>query len=392
MGHSGHAFFDGRGFGLSTRDVPEISLETNVQDLAAVADALGLERFDLYAGFHSGAPAVAYAARFPERVGHLILFCAYPDGSAHRSNPLTQATRPIISQDWEFYTQLVSRLLLGWSEPEAAEAFSALVRACTTPDMASRTLAATVGFDVTPLLGSVRCRSLVLHRPEQRVSAMDNARALAAGLPEARLSLQPGDSIAPFLGDMRSIAAEIEAFLGGTPGTAVPIEVDAPDTFSASGISTVVFTDVVASTELVGRIGDRAARDALRSLEDDVARLASARTGRVIKHLGDGSLLEFAATSGALSFAAALQEACPPEALRVRIGIAAGEPIREDGDLHGSVVVMASRLADAAGPGEVLVADVVRQLAHGKGFGFADAGDLALKGFEDATRAWYLTL
>jgi class 3 adenylate cyclase len=385
--------YDGRGFGLSTRDIDELTLDTNVTDLAAVVDETGLERFDLYAGFHSGAPAVAYATRFPDRVGHLILFCAYASGAAHRANPLTQATRPIIAQDWEFYTQLVTRLLLGWSEPEAAEAFSTLVRECTTPEVAARALAATTEFDVTPLLTSVGCPALVLHRPEQRVSAMDNVRALAAGLPDARLSLQPGASIAPFLGNMRAIVREIDSFLGGTRPEEVEVDVEVPDALTGSagsGISTVVFTDAVGSTELVETMGDDAARRALRALERDVERLAAARTGRVIKHLGDGSLLEFASTSGALAFATALQESRVGEGPLVRVGISAGEPIREDGDLHGSVVVLASRLVNSADPGEVLVSDVVRQLAHGKGFEFTDAGTLDLKGIDHPIQAWRL--
>ena len=102
--------YDGRGFGLSSRDVTEVSLATDVADLAAVVDGLSLDRFDLYAGLHSGPAAIAYAARHPERVTHLVLFCSYPDGSVHRTNPLTQATRPIILQDWEFYSQVVARL------------------------------------------------------------------------------------------------------------------------------------------------------------------------------------------------------------------------------------------------------------------------------------------
>ena len=383
--------YDGRGFGLSTRQVGELSLETSVSDLIAVVDALDLEHLDLFADFHSGAPAIAYGSRYPDRLDHLIMFCAYPDGAVHQANPLTQATRPIIAQDWEFYTQLVSRLLLGWSEAEAAEAFTALVQSCTTAETGARALAATVEFDVAHLLSAVRCPALVLHRPEQRLSPLDNARALASGLPDARLSLQPGASIAPFLGDTSALLREIESFLGGSPGTAAPIDVETPDVLSPSGISTVVFTDVVSSTELVERIGDRPARDALRSLEEEVERLAGDRTGRVIKHLGDGSLLEFASTSGALAFADALQESRPDGGPEVRIGISAGEPIREDGDLHGSVVVLASRLADSAGPGEALVSDVVRQLAHGKGFDFTDAGALKLKGFDHPIQAWRLS-
>jgi class 3 adenylate cyclase len=389
--------YDGRGFGLSAREVPEFSLESDVSDLAAVIDALAVDRFDLYAGLHSGPAAIAFAARHPERVDHLVLFCSYPDGSVHRGNPLTLSTRPIIQQDWAFYSQVVSRLLLGWTDSGAAEAFSDLVRQCTSPEVAARALAATSDFDVTALLGDVRAPTLVLHRPEQRTSSMDNARALAARIPDVRLSLQPGESIAPFLGDTTAIVREIDAFLTGRQPTDADAAVDAaiaapmPTGLEASGgISTVVFTDVVGSTELVERLGDEAARDALRALEAATAEAASRRTGRVVKHLGDGSLLEFASTSSALRFANELQAASVEIGLDISIGVAVGEPIREDGDLHGSIVVLASRITSSALAGEVLVSDAVRQLVQGKGFAFDDGGARDLKGFDAQVQVWRL--
>jgi class 3 adenylate cyclase/pimeloyl-ACP methyl ester carboxylesterase len=391
--------YDGRGFGLSTRDVPEVSLESDVSDLTAVVDALSLDPFDLYAGLHSGPAAIVYATRHPDRVGRLVLFCSYADGAAHRTNPLIQATRPIILQDWEFYSQVVARLLLGWTEPEAAQAFSELVFQCTSPEFATRALAATSEFDVTGLLKDVAAPTLVLHRPEQRTSSMDNARALATGIPDVRLSLQPGDSIAPYLGETSTIVQEIDAFLTGRQSTepdptsdaAVPTPLP-PGLGVGSGISTVVFTDVVASTERVERLGDEQARTAVRSLENATTERAAQRTGRVVKHLGDGSLLEFASTSAALRFAGELQASSTEIGLEITIGMAVGEPIREDGDLHGSIVALASRITASAEPGEVLVSDATRQLVQGKGFDFDDLGTRRLKGFDEPMQLWRLNL
>jgi class 3 adenylate cyclase len=312
------------------------------------------------------------------------------------ANPLTQATRPIIHQDWDFYTQAVARLLLGWAEPEAAQAFAQLVGECTSPEFASRALAATASFDVSDLLGNVQAPTLVLHRPEQRISNMDNARALAAGIPEARLSLLGGEQIAPYLGETRAIVEEVDAFLTGRE--AIVFEPSREDDSSieaaapSGSISTIVFTDVVASTEMVERLGDEQARASLRSLERAVSAAASVRAGRVVKHLGDGSLLEFASASEALDFARELQTAREDDGLHVAIGLAAGEPIREEGDLHGAVVVLASRITEAAGSGEVLASDAVRQLVIGKSFEFDDAGEHTLKGFDEPVRVWRLRL
>ena len=382
--------YDGRGFGLSQRDVRGPSLETDVLDLVAVVDRIGADNVDLFAALHSGPAAIAYAARYPESVKHLVLFCSYSEGMSLAGNPLTQVTRPIIEQDWEFYTQIVARLLLGWTEPEAAQGFADLVRACTSPEFAAQALAATASFDVTSLLGEVRAPTLVIHRPEQRISTMDNARVLAGGIRDARLSLQSGDSIAPYLGQTEVIVEEIHAFLADRePASVGDGSEEGPGTWTG-GMSTVVFTDVVESTEIVDRLGDEAARSALRDLEDVVSAAAAARAGRLVKHLGDGSLLEFALASDALAFAETVQTELGKSQLQLRIGMAAGEPIREEGDLHGAVVVLASRITDAAGSGEVVVSDGVRQLVLGKHFHFEDLGEHKMKGFDEPTRIWRL--
>jgi len=135
--------YDGRGFGLSQREAPSFDLQAQVADLAAVIDRAGVDRVDLLAAQHSGPPAIAYAVQNPDRVAHLVLFCTYASGSAYASLPVIAATRGIIHQDWEFYTEAVARLLLGWTQPEAASRFARLIAACTTPELAGAVLAAT---------------------------------------------------------------------------------------------------------------------------------------------------------------------------------------------------------------------------------------------------------
>ena len=149
----------------------------------------------------------------------------------------------------------------------------------------------------------------------------------------------------------------------------------------------MVFTDVVESTEFVRTVGDVAARDAIREIEAEVARIAAEHSGRVVKNLGDGSLVSFGSNSSAIAFALAVQGQIESE-LGLRTGMAAGEPIQEDGDIHGAVVVQASRIADLGEAGEVIVSDAVRQLAIGKGFTFESKGEVTLKGFEAPITVW----
>ena len=110
--------------------------------------------------------------------------------------------------------------------------------------------------------------------------------------------------------------------------------------------------------------------------------------GRVVKNLGDGSLVSFGSNSSAIAFALVLQDAFRDGPLYLRVGMAAGEPIQEDGDLHGTVVAHASRIGDLGDAGEVIVSDSVRQLAAGKGFDFEPAGEVSLKGFDEPERVW----
>lgn len=186
----------------------------------------------------------------------------------------------------------------------------------------------------------------------------------------------------PYVADRVAVHEAIDALLN--PNTGAPYR-------SASGFLTVVFTDIVQSTEFVRRVGDERGRAAVRDLEEQVAALASKHSGRVVKNLGDGSLLSFGSNSSAIPFALDLQDACSDGPLQMRVGMAAGEPIQEDGDIHGTVVAQASWIGDLGDAGEVIVSDTVRQLAAGKGFDFEPRGEASLKGFDEPERVWNVT-
>jgi adenylate cyclase len=156
---------------------------------------------------------------------------------------------------------------------------------------------------------------------------------------------------------------------------------------------TILFTDVADSTALTERLGDANARGLFRVHERVVREALAAHGGTEITALGDGFLLAFGSAARALACAAAIQRAirCHRDpALRVRIGVNAGEPLAEDGDLYGSAVNLAARIAAAAPPDGILVADVVRQLAAGKNLPFARHGEVALRGFDEPVVLWAL--
>jgi len=182
--------YDGRGTGLSDREVTDHSLEAHLLDLEAVVDKLGMKQFAVFASTFAGPPAIAYAARHPERVSHLLLWHAYARTSDWERSPRLQATRALIDKDWESYTETVAYAAMGWSAGEQARRFAALIRESTSQEFLVRRLNmfSSIELDVTPYLPQVTQPTLVLHRRHAPWPDVDAARSLAAGIPNARLA------------------------------------------------------------------------------------------------------------------------------------------------------------------------------------------------------------
>ena len=168
----------------------------------------------------------------------------------------------------------------------------------------------------------------------------------------------------------------------------------APTARHASAFHTVLFTDIVGHTEMMQRLGDAKGRDVLREHERITREVLRECGGTEVKTMGDGFMASFDSVTSAVECAIALQRAFAshtesmPEPLRVRVGLNAGEPIEEDGDLFGATVILAARIAANASAGKILVPETVRGLVAGKGFLFADRGVVSLKGFEDPVRLY----
>jgi class 3 adenylate cyclase len=380
--------FDTRGFGLSQREVPDLSLDSAVLDVEAVVDRLGLERFALLGLIHSGPVAIAYAARHPQRVSHLVLWDAYTRASDFSPSSAVQAVRALMDKDWTFYTETAAHALLGWSAGEEARRYAALIRESITREALPAVIGAISEWDVTPLLPQVTSPTLVLHRRRYLLD-VGVARGLASRIPDARLALLEGESGAPYLEDMEGVASAIEEFLG--EGEEAAAGAEPPE---AGAFRTVLFTDVEGSTALTQRLGDAKAREVLRAHERIVREALKAHGGSEVKTMGDGFMASFSSATRALECAIAMQRAfaehneAAEEPIRVRIGLNAGEPIAEEEDLFGTAVILAARIAAKAEGEEIVASDVVRQLVAGKGFLFSDRGDVALRGFEDPVRLY----
>ena len=206
--------YDGRGTGLSQRDVDHFSLEALMADLDAVVGDLGSRPVTLYGVVNTCPVAIAYAARYPEAVSHLILWCPVVDGSVHLANPRLRAARQVMETDWEMFSETVAHSLVGWSESDAARRFAHLVRVGITQDTIRVMVPALHQLNVWDELPRVRCPTLVLYRPELPLLPPGTAERVAATIPDAQLALFEGSSSVPFIGDWRAISRAVASFLG----------------------------------------------------------------------------------------------------------------------------------------------------------------------------------
>jgi class 3 adenylate cyclase len=374
--------YDCRGCGLSDRKVGDFNLDSQVLDLAVV-DRLGLGRLVLYAPANSTPVAIAYAARHPDKVSHLILMSAYARASDWGRSPKTKALGGLVGRDWQTYTETYASIAQGWSAADEARQTAALLRASISEEAIQAFATDIRRHDVTDLLPRVTSPTLVLQRRDHPIIDMESARGVASAIPDARLVIVEGGTVYGEAGDF--VADTIDEFLGERKEAAAPA-------LAKEDVHTILFTDVEASTALTDRLGDAKARDVLRTHEGIVREALRTHGGSEVKTMGDGFMASFSSATKALECAIAVQRAfeehneTAEEPIKVRVGLNAGEPIAEEEDLFGTAVIRAARIAALAEGGEILVANVVRELSEGKGFLFADRGDTALRGFEDPVR------
>jgi len=369
--------FDPRGSGLSDRDVDDLSLQACMLDIDAVAGAAGVERFALHGVGASGPLVISYAAQHPERISHLILDDIFIRGRKSQVVALRG-----LADDWISLTETMAFMSLGVGGAEATR-YAEYLRACTTPEIVAKWFAVQKDIDVTDLLPHIQAPTLLIqHQGVPRRSLADVQEA-AKSIPDARLAIIEGKQ-----GTVDPVLAAMGDFLGDeTPRSA------AASPAAPGGLRTILFTDLVGHTEMMQRLGDERGRAVLREHERITRDLLRQHGGAEVKTMGDGFMASFASVTAAMECAIALQRAIssvqlPDSSLQIRVGLNAGEPIEEDGDLFGATVILASRIAAKADAGEILVPDTVRGLLSGKGFVFGDRGEFIPRGFDEGVRLW----
>jgi len=374
--------YDTRRCGMSDRVAEDFSIEAMLRDVEAVAGAARLERSPVVAYWDAVPIALAYAARYPDRVERLVLidgWCTFRDFIDVPSHQASQALR---DQDWTLYTDTAVRVLTRSDDDALSREWAAFWRASIDRDSYWPSNDAIYRWDVSSVVPGVRAPALLIHYKDNGFVPVAAAQHIASLLPDARLVVSDVFFQSHHLPVIR------EFLSGETPGRV--------SAGRAGVFRVVLFTDLVDHTAMTSRLGDDKARELLREHERITRDALRDAGGTEVKTMGDGFMASFASVTRAVECAVALQRALAArnaraadgEALTVRIGINAGEPIAEDGDLFGATVILAARIMTQAGGGEILVANTVRELCAGKGFVFEPRGDFVAKGFPDAVRVF----
>jgi class 3 adenylate cyclase/pimeloyl-ACP methyl ester carboxylesterase len=385
--------FDPRGVGLSQREVTAIPFAGLVEDLRAVIQAADLGPSAIFAPTSSGTRSIALAAEHPELVSALVLYGAYPRISEVLPGQALVGLATLARTNWAMAARAFADV--GSARDEASQETAPLgeiFAQSVTGEIAALAMEGSADVDVYDLLPSLKVRTLVVHRINDSFAAPAIGQKMASMIPGARLLTPPGTIHGYWLGDTDAVLHGITSFLDERPETRATTNAE-PENHAIPGtFRTILFTDLVGHTEMMRRLGDAKGREVLRKHEDITREVLKTHGGTEVKTMGDGFLASFGSVAKAVECAISLQRAMAQhnagaaEPLHVRVGLNAGEPIEDEGDLFGSTVILASRIAAKAEGGEILVANAVRELCSGKGFLFSDRGDFVAKGFEEPVR------
>ena len=383
--------FDKRGTGLSDPVAEVPTLEQRVDDVRAVMDAAESERAALLGVSEGGAMSALFAATHPERVTALVLYGAMARTTQAPDYPwavpvdaLRESAAEFMAPYWgqqaEVFVELFAPSMLP-SDPRDLESLARMQRSAASPAMIQQIFEMFLDVDVRSVLPAIHVPVLVVHRRGDRVVNWRAGKELAAQIPGARYVELPGIDHLPWAGDSDAVIGEVEEFLTGARSVPEPDRV----------LATVMFTDIVASTERAAELGDTRWRELLTVYQTAVRRELARFRGREVKTLGDGGLATFDGPARAIRCGQAIADAARSLGLQVRIGLHSGEIELIGDDVGGIAVHVAARIGSLATPGEVLASSTVKDLVAGSGIQFLDRGPKQLRGIADQWRLFAAT-
>ena len=389
--------FDKAGVGLSD-PVPKVRLlEERAAEIEAVMDAVGFGKPVLFGLSEGGPQSIVFAAKRPERTRALILYGALPGGLGLIGatwddldrDPAELRTRALaeLGEDYTPSTKQFAQIqefgravrsawgsgaTVKWMSPSnrSMRQIATFERMCASPGMVRAALEANFRIDIRPILPTIAAPTLVIHAREDPMP-VQWGRYLAAQIPGARYLEVDGAYHAPWFTEPDKILTEIEEFLTGSH--AAPAQ-------SHRALRTVLFTDIVASTQHAAATGDERWRAVLHRFGEITTELTERFGGTVVKSTGDGYLATFEGPTQAIRCAEALRAEAQTLGIEIRAGIHTGECELLGTDIGGIAVHIAARICGQAGAGDILVSRTVRDLVVGSGTGFEDRGSVELRG------------
>jgi pimeloyl-ACP methyl ester carboxylesterase len=368
--------YDKRGMGLSDPLDVAAGFDQHLDDLAAVIDAAEATRPVVMGWSEGAAVAALYAAHYPGKVESLVLYGAFP--KLYEAPDYPEGTPPegldriveAVDQAWGEGVSLSFLAFESLADRDFCRWWGRYERASASPGLVISVLHLVAQLDIREVLPAIHVPTLLIHRTEDPVMTVESARLMAERMPDARLVELPGTVHWPWLGDTDAVVEEIEEFLTGRRQVG---EVD-------RALATVLFTDVVGSTEMVAELGDRRWRGLLEDQEATAGRELEAHQGVLVKSTGDGLLATFDRPAAAIRCAESLRESLARQGIHIRAGVHTGEIELIGQDVGGMAVHIAARVSSHAAAGQTLASRTVKDLVVGSGIQFEEAGAMQLKG------------
>jgi pimeloyl-ACP methyl ester carboxylesterase len=370
--------FDKRGTGLSDR-VPNDqlpTLEERMDDLRAVMDAVGSERAALLGVSEGGNLCALFAATYPERTTALVMYGTFakriwsPDYPWAPTPEKREQEYALVESEWGGLMDLAHYVPSKIDDEEFARRLATYMRRAASPGAAEALLRMNTQIDIRAILPTISVPTLVIHRTGDLDVNVEEGRWLAEQIAGARFVELSGDDHLPWVGDQDAILDEIQEFLTGVR----------PILESDRVLSTLLFTDIVSSTELADRLGDRAWIELLERHHAMVRRELTRFRGREVDTAGDGFFATFDGPARAIRCALNVVEAGHQIGIKIRAGLHTGEIEVTGPKIGGIALHIGSRVAATSKPGEVLVSSTVKDLVAGSRIHFVDRGTHVLKG------------
>jgi class 3 adenylate cyclase len=370
--------FDKRGTGLSDRVSNDRlpTLEQRMDDVRAVLDAIGSERAAVFGASEGGNLSILFAATHPERVHALVLQAVYakrlwsPDYPWAPTPEQRERDTEVIAREWAGEMDIAQLAPSAVADPALMRRITTFFRRSASPGAAVALNRMNAQIDTRSVLPTIRVPTLVIQRVGDREVSVEEERWIASQIPDAKYVELAGDDHLPWIGDSDLMLDDVEEFLTGVRRGPDPDRV----------LATVLFTDIVGSTERAVALGDRRWRELLVAHHLAVRHQLDRWQGQEIDTAGDGFMASFDGPARAIGCACAIRDEARTLGLEIRAGLHTGECERVGEKLAGLAVHTGARVAALAGPSEVLASRTVKDLVAGSGIEFEGRGVHALKG------------